>query len=177
MLLESCPKELAAMSDKKMFRLLISPSLTLLLFLNGLTLSVTAQNGKPVIISFGQPNIWSLEQAHYLLARLRAQSLGLQRKELGTNDLDPNEINGTRLQTLKTLLGIGVGFNQAAGFQNAQATKELQFNQDRRHQLLALRDQRQAELHTVNNELVALRVDREKMNGDTSNTEAAKKLK
>ena len=165
------------MFAKKVPHQLISLSLTLLFLVNGLTLPVTAQNGKPVIISFGQPNIWSLEQAHYLLARLRAQSLGLQSKELGTNDLDPNEINGTRLQTLKTLLGIGVGFNQTAGFQNAQATKELQFNQDRRHQLLAFRDQRQAELHTVNNELVALRVDREKMNGDTSNTEAAKKLK
>ena len=136
-----------------------------------------ADSGQPIIVSFGQPNIWSLEQAHYLLARLRSQSLLLQSKEFAQNDLDPNETNGTRLNLLKEMLGVSVGFNQAAGFQNEQATKEATFNQERRHQLLALRDQRQLDLHNIDEQLANLRVDRERMNTDTSATDATKHLK
>ncbi len=33
---------------------------------------------KPIVVSFGQPNIWSLEQAHYLLARMHMTNLELQ---------------------------------------------------------------------------------------------------
>jgi len=142
-----------------------------------LAVPVQAQQGQPIIITFGQPNIWSLEQAHYLLARMRAQTLKLQSKEFGAGDLDPNEITSTRIDVLKTLLGVGVGFNQGLGFQNEQAKKELTFNQDRRHKLLALRDQRQAELQLVNEQLATLRVEREKMNADAAASEAQKKVK
>jgi hypothetical protein len=135
------------------------------------------KRGQPIIISFGQPNIWSLEQAHYLLARLRSQSLLLQGKELAQGDLDPNEVNGTRIDLLKTMLGVSVGFSQAAGFQNQQATKEATFTQDRRHRLLGLRDQRQAELHSIDEQLANLRVERERMNSDNSVTDAAKQVK
>src|ERR1051326_930224 len=136
-----------------------------------------SQTGQPVLITFGQPNIWSLEQAHYLLARMRSQALKLQSKEFGESDLDPNEINSTRLDTLKELLGIGVGFNQGIGFQNEQAKRELNFNQDRRHTLLAQRDQRQAELRTVNDQLATLRIERERMNESKTTTDEEKKTK
>ncbi len=135
------------------------------------------QTGQPIIITFGQPNIWSLEQAHYLLARMRAQAEKLQSKAFGDGDLDPNEVNSTRLDALKELLGIGVGFNQGTGFQNDQAKKELTFNQDRRHTLLAQRDQRQAEVRTVNDQLATLRIDRERMNESKTTTDEEKKTK
>ncbi|MDX6500809.1 MAG: hypothetical protein QOG23_4069 [Blastocatellia bacterium] len=157
--------------------LLFNLVLNSLIVLTATMSPVEAQNGKPIIISFGQPNIWSLEQAHYLLARLRSQSLTLQGRELVQSELDPNEVNGTRLDILKTMLGVGVGFSQAAGFQNQQATKEATFSQERRHELLALRDQRQSELHSIDAQLATLRVDREKMNGDSSATDPAKQLK
>jgi hypothetical protein len=147
-----------------------------LVMVTGSVPTVQAQNGKPIIISFGQPNIWSLEQAHYLLARLRARSLDLQSKDLAAGDLDPNEVTGARLESLKTMLGISAGFNQATGLQNDQARKELAFNQDRRHQLLALRDQRQADARAVTDQLATLRVEREKMNTDNTSAEV-KKLK
>src|SRR6267142_3510856 len=156
----------------------LSPFLSFVLVLSGLTLTTRAQQrGQPVIISFVQPNIWSLEQAHYLLARLRSQSLLLQGKELAQTELDPNEVNGTRLDLLKTMLGVSVGFSQAAGFQNQQATREANFSQERKHQLLGLRDQRQAELHGIDEQLANLRVERERMNSDSSATDAAKQLK
>lgn len=167
------------MKRQKSVRQTLCLLISILLLQGGLSLSVQGRSngqGKPVIISFGQPNIWSLEQAHYLLARLRAQGMGLQSKAFGAEDLDPNAVNGTRLQLLKTLLGVGVGFNQAAGFQNEQATKEAAFNQDRRHQLLALRDQRQADLHAVNDHLSTLNVELEKMKTDGS-SDAQKQLK
>jgi hypothetical protein len=130
-----------------------------------------------VIISFGQPNIWSLEQAHYLLARMRSQGLGLQSKPFQSNDLDPNDVNGIRLEMLKQLLGVGVGFSQAAGFQNQQATRELSFNQDRRHQLLAVRDQRQTDLSSVSDQLATLNIEKARLTADPAATDAAKALK
>jgi hypothetical protein len=45
--------------------LLVSVSLSL----GGASFSAHGQDrGQPINISFGQPNIWSLEQVHYLLA-------------------------------------------------------------------------------------------------------------
>src|SRR6266852_3696297 len=105
MLLESCLKELAAMFNKKTFRSLISPSLTLLLFLNGLTPSAHAQKGRPVIINADQPNVWTLEQAHYLLEQMHRRNLDLKAKSL--EDLDPNAINGLRFDVLRLLIEAG----------------------------------------------------------------------
>jgi hypothetical protein len=158
------------------FHARLSQLLVVGLIVGGLPFVAPAQD-RSVIISFGQPNIWSLEQAHYLLARMRTQNFKMRGKELTDTELDPNDVTGTRLQSLKTALGVGVGFSQAAGFQNRLATRELNFNQQRRHQLLGLRDLRRAELRTVNDQLAALRVERERLNADSAATEAAKKLK
>src|SRR5215211_3583795 len=91
--------------------LLISASL---LLTGLLPVSVSAQDRrrKPVVVSFGQPNIWSLEQAHYLLARMHMTNLELQAKALTDADLDPNATNGTRIQILKQLLEINGQFDQ-----------------------------------------------------------------
>jgi hypothetical protein len=149
--------------------------ISVLLSLSGAPVSVQGQdNRRPVNISFGQPNIWSLEQAHYLLARLRRQSLDL--KSTALTELDPNQAEGTRLRSLRELLGIGVGFDQQAGLQNQLFERDARFNQERKQSLLRLRDQRSAELHDVDNQLSRLRVERERMNGDGS-TDDAKKLK
>jgi hypothetical protein len=131
-------------------------------------------NRQPVNISFGQPNIWSLEQAHYLLARLRSQSLDLRSKALA--ELDANETNGSRLRSLREFLGVGVGFDQQAGLQNQLFERDARFNQERKQTLLRRRDQRLSELHDVDNQLSQLRVERERMNADSS-TDEAKKLK
>lgn len=149
--------------------------ISVLLSLSGLSVPTEAQDkGQPVNISFGQPNIWSLEQAHYLLARLRRQSLDL--KSTALTDLNPNEAEGTRLRSLRELLGIGVGFDQQAGLQNQLFERDARFNQERKQILLQRRDQRMVELHDVDNQLSQLRVERERMNADSS-TDDSKKLK
>src|SRR5689334_8410836 len=105
----------------------------------------SAQNRKrkPVVVSFGQPNIWSLEQAHYLLARMHMTNLDLQAKGLTDEDLDPNRITRTRIQIIKQLLEIGAQFDQGIGFQNKRIVDNARFNDDRRRNLVTSRDQLQ----------------------------------
>src|SRR5215204_4400895 len=98
-------------------RSLIAASL-LLTVLFPLSAPAQDRKRKPVVVSFGQPNIWSLEQAHYLLARMHMANLDLQAKTLSDGDLDPNATHGTRIQILKQLLEVGASFDQGVGFQN-----------------------------------------------------------
>jgi hypothetical protein len=66
--------------------------------------------GKPVVITFGQPNIWSLDQAHYLLSQLRERSLDFEAERLAK--LDPNETHGTRLNFMRQLFELAAQFKQ-----------------------------------------------------------------
>src|SRR5882724_6834502 len=54
-----------------------------------------------VIVTLGKPNIWTMEQAHYLLEKNRAHDLGIAATDVGP--LDANEIVGYRLEALKSL--------------------------------------------------------------------------
>jgi hypothetical protein len=118
---------------------------------------------EPVFINFGQPNIWSLEQAHYLLARMRARSIGLKTKDLG--DLDPNATHGTRLDVLKTLISGGVGFSQGVGLNNELFENNSRFGLQRRQELLGRRDVLQSQLRDVTVRLADLKVERAGMAG------------
>src|SRR6185437_5461307 len=74
----------------------------------------------------GAPNVWSLEQAHYLLNKLRANRDGLQMKMPGPDDLDPNAINGMSIDALQTFLGAAATYDQIVGTTNAQALSQYQ---------------------------------------------------
>lgn len=115
------------------------------LFLSGVlpysTAGAADRKRKPVVVSFGQPNIWSLEQAHYLLARMHMTNLDLQAKALTDDDLDPNRITGTRIQILKQLLEISAEYDQGKGFENQRIVEKERFNDDRRRNLVTSRDQ------------------------------------
>ena len=81
---------------------IISSILTVVVLLPGFAMPIVAQiQTRPIVITFGQPNIWSLEQAHYLLSRMHRQNLDLQTAPLGS--LDPNATNAQRIDILKTL--------------------------------------------------------------------------
>src|ERR1044072_3023367 len=73
--------------------------------------SVQAQERRVIIVSAEQPNVWTLEQAHYLLAQMHRRNLDLKAKSL--EDLDANEINGLRFEVLRMLTEFGVKFDQA----------------------------------------------------------------
>lgn len=104
--------------------------------------NVTAQT-KPIIITADQPNLWTLEQAHYLLAQMHRRNLDLKAKGVGA--LDANEINGVRFDVLKQLIEIGAAYDQAAGFNNNLIAGDKTFNSERRHQLVSRRDRLQDE--------------------------------
>ncbi len=141
-----------------------------LLFTALLPFSVFAQDRKrkPIVVSFGQPNIWSLEQAHYLLARMHMTNLELQAKALTDSDLDPNATHGTRIQILKQLLEISGAYDQTIGFQNQRLVESARFNDDRRRRLITDRDrlrEQSLQLELEKNELTR---ERKKITDDTS---------
>lgn len=99
---------------------------------------------KPIVVSFGQPNIWSLDQAHYLLARMHMTNLDLQAKTLLQSELDPNATHGVRIQIIRQLLEVGAQFDQGIGFQNNRIVEQTGFNDTRRRELITNRDRMRA---------------------------------
>lgn len=139
---------------------MIAVILIISLLLTGYGHPVFAQRPRPIVITFGQPNIWSLEQAHYLLARMHRQNLDLQTAPLGT--LDPNATNASRIDILKTLLQAGVSFDQAVGLNNELLRQDKTFNADRRRQLLNNRTSLQGESTQLARDIAALKSDKAK---------------
>ena len=92
---------------------------------------------RPIVITADQPNIWTLEQAHYLLAQLHRRNLDLKAKALEA--LDPNAINGVNIEMVKTLLEASAAFDEAKGFNNKQLKDQREFNAARRQELLRRR--------------------------------------
>jgi hypothetical protein len=154
--------------------LILSLVLTGLLPLTGFA---NERKRKPVVVSFGQPNIWSLEQAHYLLARMHMANLELQAKTLTAADLDPNAQNGTRIQLLRQLFGVDVQFDQGIGFENRRLVENQRFNDNRRRELLTRRDKLQDDSLALTRDINSLTIERERMNTDTSATAEQKALK
>jgi hypothetical protein len=77
-----------------------------------------------VIVDLGTPQIFTMEQAHYLLERNRALDLGLQ--EQNPSPLNPNDTAGVRASALQTLFSGSVSFDAALGAKNRAAV--TQFN-------------------------------------------------
>lgn len=153
--------------------------LCVMLITGGMSSGASAQRKKrkPVVVSFGQPNIWSLEQAHYLLARMHMQNLDLKARELAENELDPNAVNAFRITILKQLLEVGVEFDDAMRFQNELLTRNTRFNSNRRLELTSERDGLQSESLQLSREIAVLESERAEMDADKSASDDDKKLK
>lgn len=124
--------------------------------LTGMVIPTFSQQPRPVVISFGQPNIWSLEQAHYLLARMHRENLDLQTATLG--DLDPNATNASRIDILKTLLEAGVKYDEAVALNNQLLKSDKVFNSGRRQELLTNRSTLHAESTQLARDIAALKI-------------------
>jgi hypothetical protein len=124
---------------------------------------VKAQN-KPIVVTSDQPNLWTLEQAHYLLAQMHRRNLDL--KAAGVGALDANDINGVRFDVLKELLEIGANFDQAAGFNNNLITQDKTFNAERRRELVRRRDKLQDESLELTREIARLKRELERAETD-----------
>jgi hypothetical protein len=91
-----------------------------------------------IVVKAEQPNVWTLEQAHYLLAQMHRRDLDLRAKRL--EDLDANEIAGLRFDIMRMLVEFGATFNQADLAANRLLSANQTFNSERRQQLLGERD-------------------------------------
>jgi hypothetical protein len=92
------------------------------------------ERNRAIIVNADQPNVWTLEQAHYLLAQMHRRNLDLKAKSL--EDLDPNEIAGLRFDVMRMLIEFGATFNQADLEANKLLTANQTFNSERRQKLL-----------------------------------------
>ena len=101
-------------------------------------LTAHAQRKKVIVVNAEQPNLWTLEQAHYLLAQMHRRNLDLKAKSL--EELDPNEIAGLRFDVMRMLVEFGATFNQAELASNRLLSANQTFNAERRQQLLSERD-------------------------------------
>jgi hypothetical protein len=99
-------------------------------------------------LDIGQPNVWSLAQAHYLLSNMRHENRGLHATTPTGDQLNPNSINGTRLDILRTFLGISAEFSAPAGAQNRAALQGFQ-------QSMARRQEAQTRVGTLSQEHLA----------------------
>src|SRR5215471_2000400 len=122
-------------------------------------------------IEIGQPNIWSLEQAHYLLARMRAADQGLQNAPPSQTDLDPNQIQGTRMQILQTMLSAEVSFDQAAAVKNQAALRTFNGDFERKQILRTRLDDLNTQRLNVIRQLTDLNITLQKLTDENAKKE------
>lgn len=114
---------------------------------------VRAQN-RVIIINADQPNVWTLEQAHYLLAQMHRRNLDLRAKSL--EELDPNEIAGLRFDVLRTMVELGVAFDDANRVSNRLLSNNRNFNAGRRQELITRRQRLRDESLALTREIGGL---------------------
>ena len=131
----------------------VSPIISLMLVLGGLAIPAQAQR-RAIVVSAEQPNVWTLEQAHYLLAQMHRRNLDL--KATGLGELDPNEINGLNFDVLKTLLEVGVAYDEAGAFNNSLLKTRKGFDADRAIKLQKRRDELADDSLALNRDIARL---------------------
>lgn len=113
-----------------------------------------AQNDPQIIkIEIGQPAVWSLGQAHYLLARMHQRNRHLETLMPDKNALDPNKIAAARIDALRQSLGIEAQFDQSMKVRNEIAQRNFRESETNREQARVELRTKQAELQQTNSEL------------------------
>lgn len=99
--------------------------LVLLLTSAPLSFAATVCTDNCGVISIGQPKLWSLSDAQYLVGeareRLKALRVGLPNEPVGLGILNPNEIHLRELNILLQSLGVNVQYDQKAQVENQRA--------------------------------------------------------
>lgn len=116
------------------------------------------QNKQPdIVISVGKPSIWTLAQAHYLLAQVHDSNRQLQVAPLGA--LDPNSINRQRIEVLRTMLGVTAEYDDLTGLKNELTKQRYETITARRRDVKSMTDYRRNELYQVTRELTLLQTE------------------
>jgi hypothetical protein len=113
-----------------------------------------ADDGPRIIIDIGQPAIWSLGQAHYLLARMHRTNNKLNTKFPQPDDLDANKIAATRIEALRSSLGVEAQFDQSMAVKNEMSLRRFRESEARRETASADLHARRADLPQVNTDLL-----------------------
>lgn len=119
----------------------------------------------PLDIMISRPSIWTLAQAHYLLAQMHKDDRALKLKALG--DLDPNAINRRRIEVLQTLLGITGEFDQTAKVKNDILQQRNETNVARTQTVQAELDRRNNDLIQTDRDLYFITVDLNRLKAAT----------
>jgi hypothetical protein len=110
----------------------------------------------PIVISADQPNIWTLEQAHYLLAQMHRRNLDLKAASLG--ELDANAINGLNVDALQTLLSVSAQFDQSVGLNNRFLKDDKMYNATHRRELISRRVSLEDQSLSLTKEIADLKI-------------------
>lgn len=121
-------------------------------------LTASARQQSIVVVRAEQPNLWTLEQAHYLLAQTHRRNLDLKAKSL--EELDPNEIAGLRFDLMRMLIEFGATFNQADLEADRLFSSNRTFNSGRRRELLAERDRLRRDALNLTGEIEELETEK-----------------
>lgn len=146
-------------------RLIISVSTIIFLLFALLQTAPETHAQRPIVITADQPNIWTLEQAHYLLAQMHRRNLDLKAQKLDA--LDANAINGVNVDVLKTLLEASAEYDQAKGFTNKQLKDQKQFEATRRQQLQARRSDLEDQSLQLTRQIAELKIKKLQAKDDT----------
>ncbi|MGJ5814538.1 hypothetical protein [Paludibaculum fermentans] len=79
-----------------------------------------------VRVTVGEPSVWSLEQAHYLLERLRNKNGKIEAAPF--TQTDPNAVNSSRLDAVRRLFGLRVEYDQTVGAKNRALEGQYESN-------------------------------------------------
>ena len=134
----------------------------------------TAQPRYPVVVTPGTPSIWSMEQAHYLLGRLRADNDGLRTKRPSIDDLDPNQINALRLEAIQRRLGVAASLDSVVGAQNQVVLDRFQADQEQMQSLMREADDKRKDLERGKTALADLQGSKTKLEGQIAITPTTK---
>jgi hypothetical protein len=150
----------------------IAAFICLIMALSLMPFQASAEVKSKVQIQIGKPSVWSLAQAHYLLARMHKDNRNLSTRMPTEKELDPNAINTTRLQLLRTLLDTEGQYSEKVGAENQSRQREEQFALRQREEARAELDEKEDELNNVNADLRKLKRTRARKQADYDQREA-----
>ncbi|MBW8874002.1 MAG: hypothetical protein JF614_03495 [Acidobacteria bacterium] len=110
----------------------------------------------PVTLEIGQPSVWSLAQAHYLLTKMHRTNRSLDTRMPTIDQLDASRANASKLEILRTLLQVDAGFDQSVGLKNQVELQHFREKEERKVQAQIQLQQRQAALQQLDQELLDL---------------------
>ena len=110
----------------------------------------------PVTLEIGQPSVWSLAQAHYLLTKMHQTNRSLDTRMPTLDQLDASRANASKLEILRTLLQVDAGFDQSVGLKNQVELQHFREKEERKVQAQIQVQQRQAALQQLDQELLDL---------------------